>query len=86
MVFSTCPARSQAPSEKFIKNSCVDIARDWFRWNADDEAALPNQQFEKLIAPPKKEDENHRTWPRRDGLPIPSCVTPMAIFVCRRIM
>jgi hypothetical protein len=37
MIFITSAVHNQAPFQKNIKDSCVDVAADWFRW--DDEEA-----------------------------------------------
>lgn len=49
MIFSTNGTLSQAPSKNFIKNSCVEIARDWFNWN--DETTSPRSliHFDRYI-------------------------------------
>ena len=47
MIFSTNGrALSQAPVRKYIKNTCVDVAANWFRW--DDEDAPPSKQVTQV--------------------------------------
>ena len=49
MVFSTTAGQSQAPVQKYIKNSCVEVAREWFKWD-DDVATQRDEDWAKFFA------------------------------------